>query len=336
VRSARPVSDGCDRRARDRLPAPDRPAPRPVERPAPDERDDRDDAPVRERERDPWRVVTSRQRYQRAATAPATPDPPGGRRTGRYGGGVQHETTRGTAVVTGASSGIGAATARALAADGWDVVVGARRVDRLEALAAEIGARHHRLDVTDPASVDAFVAQVPSCRLLVNNAGGALGLTPVAEADEEQWRTMYETNVLGVVRMIRGLLPALEASGDGQIVTIGSIAGHEPYPGGAGYNAAKFGVRAVMGALRQELLGRPVRVCEIDPGLVETEFSLVRFGGDAERAAQVYEGLTPLTAEDVAECVRWVASRPSHVNVDQMIVLARDQAGARLVHRRTG
>jgi NADP-dependent 3-hydroxy acid dehydrogenase YdfG len=239
----------------------------------------------------------------------------------------------GTAVVTGASSGIGAATARALAADGWDVVVGARRVDRLEALAGEIGAVAHPLDVTSPASVDAFVAAVPECRLLVNNAGGALGLTSVADADEDQWRAMYDTNVLGVLRMIRGLLPAIEASGDGQVVTIGSIAGHEPYPGGAGYNAAKFAVRAVMGVLRQELLGRPVRVCEIDPGMVETEFSLVRFGGDAERAAAVYEGVDALRAEDVAECVRWVASRPARVNVDQMIVLARDQAGARQVHR---
>lgn len=247
---------------------------------------------------------------------------------------MQHDTRRGTAVVTGASSGIGAATARALAADGWDVVVGARRLDRLEALAAEIGGRAHPLDVTDPASVDDFVADVPECRLLVNNAGGALGLEPIAEADEDQWRAMYDTNVLGVLRTTQRLLPALEASGDGQVVTIGSIAGHEPYPGGAGYNAAKFAVRAVMSVLRQELLGRPVRVCEIDPGLVETEFSVVRFGGDAERAAKVYEGLTPLSAEDVAECVRWVASRPSHVNVDQMIVLARDQAGARQVHRR--
>lgn len=247
---------------------------------------------------------------------------------------MQHDTRRGTAVVTGASSGIGAATARALAADGWDVVVGARRLDRLEALAAEIGGRAHPLDVTDPASVDDFVAGVPECRLLVNNAGGALGLEPIAEADEDQWRTMYDTNVLGVLRVTQRLLPALEASGDGQVVTIGSIAGHEPYPGGAGYNAAKFAVRAVMSVLRQELLGRPVRVCEIDPGLVETEFSVVRFGGDAERAAKVYEGLTPLSAEDVAECVRWVASRPGHVNVDQMIVLARDQAGARQVHRR--
>jgi len=242
--------------------------------------------------------------------------------------------SRGVAVVTGASSGIGAASARALAGDGWQVVVGARRTDRLAALADEIGATARPLDVTDEGSVAAFVAAVPACRLLVNCAGGALGLAPVAEADDDQWRTMYETNVLGTVRMIRALLPALESSGDGQVVTIGSIAGSEPYPGGAGYNAAKFAVRAVMGVLRQELLGRPVRVCEIDPGLVETEFSLVRFGGDAERAASVYAGVEPLSGDDVAECVRWVASRPSHVNVDQLVVLARDQAGARQVHRR--
>jgi NADP-dependent 3-hydroxy acid dehydrogenase YdfG len=241
---------------------------------------------------------------------------------------------RGVAVVTGASSGIGAATARALAGDGWEVVLGARRADRIAALAAELGGRAHVLDVTDPASVDAFAAEAGPCRLLVNNAGGALGWAPVAEADEDHWRTMYETNVLGVVRVTKALLGALEASGDGQVVTIGSIAGQEPYPNGAGYNAAKFAVRAVMSVLRQELLGRPVRVCEIDPGMVETEFSLVRFGGDAERAAAVYRGVTPLQADDVAECVRWVASRPAHVNVDQLVVLARDQAGARQVHRR--
>jgi NADP-dependent 3-hydroxy acid dehydrogenase YdfG len=239
-----------------------------------------------------------------------------------------------TAVVTGASSGIGAAAARALAADGWSVVLGARREDRLGALAEEIGGWAQVLDVTDQASVDTFVAGVSSCQLLVNNAGGAFGWAPVEEADIAQWQAMYDTNVLGTVRMIRGLLPALEAGGDGTIITIGSIAGHEPYPNGGGYNAAKFAVRAVMSALRQEVLGRPIRVCEIDPGMVETEFSLVRFGGDADRAAQVYEGVTPLTADDVAECIRWVAARPAHVNIDQLVVLARDQAGAQKVNRR--
>jgi len=252
---------------------------------------------------------------------------------------------RGIAVVTGASSGIGAATAQALATDGWRVLIGARRVDRIEELAAEIDGRSHPLDVDDAGSVERFAAFVTAAdadaggvvgpsRLLVNNAGGAVGWAPVADADERQWQAMYETNVLGVVRMIKALLPMLEAHGDGTVVTVGSIAGHEPYPNGAGYNAAKFAVRAVMSALRQELLGRPVRVCEIDPGMVETQFSLVRFGGDAERAAAVYEGVTPLTAEDVAECIRWVAVRPPHVNVDQLVVLARDQAGARQIHRR--
>ena len=153
----------------------------------------------------------------------------------------------------------------------------------------------------------------------VNNAGGALGWAPVAEADEQQWRAMYETNVLGVVRMTEALLPTLEADGDGHVVTVGSIAGHEPYPGGAGYNAAKFAVRAVdAGAPPGAAADRPVARREVDPGMVETEFSLVRFGGDADRAAAVYEGVTPLTADDVGRrASRWVASRPSHVNVDQ-------------------
>jgi NADP-dependent 3-hydroxy acid dehydrogenase YdfG len=245
------------------------------------------------------------------------------------------EVPRRTAVVTGASSGIGAATARHLAAAGFDVVVGARRLDRLAEVAGAIGARALPLDVTDAESVTAFAAEIGPVSVLVNNAGGALGLDPVAEADDEQWRTMYETNVLGVMRVTRALLGRLVESGDGHVVTIGSIAAYEPYPGGAGYNAAKFGARAVMGALRQELLGQPVRVTEIDPGMVETEFSTVRFGGDTERAAKVYEGVTPLSADDVAECVTFAVTRPSHVNIDSMIVLARDQAGARAVHRRT-
>jgi NADP-dependent 3-hydroxy acid dehydrogenase YdfG len=242
----------------------------------------------------------------------------------------------GTAVITGASSGIGAATARALHAAGFAVVLGARRLDRLEALAAELGAgaRAAALDVTDTDSVTAFCAAVPDCRVLVNNAGGALGLAPVADADEEQWRWMYDANVLGVMRVTRALLPALVSSGDGHVVTIGSIAGHQPYPGGAGYNAAKFGVRAVMQVLRQELLGRPVRITEVDPGMVETEFSVVRFGGDEDRADAVYRGLQPLTADDVADCVRFAVTRPSHVNIDSLVVLPRDQAGARDVHRR--
>lgn len=239
------------------------------------------------------------------------------------------------AVITGASSGIGAATATRLAAEGFDVVVGARRLDRLRAVAEPLGALALTLDVTDPASVEAFCAQIPDCSLLVNNAGGALGRDPVAEADEADWQAMYDSNVLGVLRMTKALLPKLVASGDGHVVTIGSIAAHEPYPGGGGYNAAKFAVRAVMSVLRQELLGEPVRVTEIDPGMVETEFSLVRFGGDQAKADAVYDAMTPLTAADIADCVAWVATRPSHVNIDQIVVLARDQAGATRVHRRT-
>lgn len=242
---------------------------------------------------------------------------------------------RGTAVVTGGSAGIGAATARRLAGEGFDVVIGARRVERLREIAEPIGARALPLDVTEPGSVEAFCAEIDGCRLLVNNAGGALGLEPVAASDDERWRTMYETNVLGAVRVTRALLPHLVASGDGHIVTIGSIAGIEAYPGGGGYNAAKFAIRGVMQVLRLELLGEPVRVTEIAPGMVETEFSTVRFGGDEERAAQVYEGMTPLTAEDIADCVAWVATRPSHVNIDHMLVMPRDQATATRVHRRS-
>jgi NADP-dependent 3-hydroxy acid dehydrogenase YdfG len=243
--------------------------------------------------------------------------------------------SRGIAVVTGASSGIGAATARRLVAEGFSVVMGARREDRLRGLAGEIGARAIPLDVTDPASVAEFAATVAECRVLVNCAGGALGLDRVEQADEDEWRRMYEVNVVGVLRMTKALLPAIEASGDGMVVMVGSIAGYEPYPGGGGYNAAKFALRAMTKALRLELLGRPIRVCEIDPGLVETEFSVVRFHGDAERAAAVYEGLTPLTADDVADCIAFVATRPSHVNIDTLVVLARDQAGATSVHRRS-
>jgi NADP-dependent 3-hydroxy acid dehydrogenase YdfG len=239
-----------------------------------------------------------------------------------------------TAIVTGASSGIGEATARALAADGFEVVVGARRVERLEALAAETGARAVELDVTDPGSVRELADAVPRCDVLVNNAGGALGLDPIAEGDDEQWRTMYEGNVLGTMRMTRALLPALTASGDGHVVVVTSIAGFEVYRGGAGYTAAKHAQRAMVRTLRLELLGQPVRVTEVAPGMVETEFSLVRFSGDEEAAARVYEGIEPLTAADVAECVRWAVAQPSHVNVDEIVVRPRDQATATEVHRR--
>ena len=241
------------------------------------------------------------------------------------------------AVVTGASAGIGDATARALAADGWHVVVAARRVERLEALAAAIDGTAVALDVTDQAAVDAAVATITSLdgdvRLLVNNAGGALGLTTVAEAVDEQWQTMYDTNVLGLMRMTRALIGPLAASGDGTIVNVTSIAALQGYPGGAGYNAAKFGAHGVHQALRHELLGQPVRVCEILPGMVETEFSLVRFDGDATAADAVYAGVDALTASDVAECIRWMVAQPSHVNIDQLVVKPRAQADAFHTHR---
>lgn len=243
--------------------------------------------------------------------------------------------SKGTAVVTGASSGIGEATARQLAKDGFDVVIGARRGDRLDRIANEIGARWSFLDVSDPDSVDRFCATVHECRVLVNNAGGALGLDRIEQASESDWQTMYDVNVLGTLRVTQRLLPALEASGNGHVVVVGSIAGQEPYVGGAGYNAAKFAQRALARVLRMELLGRPVRVSEIEPGLVETEFSSVRFRGDVARAEAVYEGLTPLSADDVAECIAFVVGRPPHVNIDTVVMLARDQSGATTVHRRS-
>lgn len=240
------------------------------------------------------------------------------------------------AVVTGASSGIGEAAARALAGAGFEVMVGARRVERLEALAAEIGGQAVRLDVADPASVEAFCAAVPAeLAVLVNNAGGALGLEPVAQARDVDWLTMYETNVLGLMRVTRALLPRLVA-GRGHIVNVTSIAGREVYPNGAGYTAAKHAARAVTQTLRMELNGTAVRVTDVAPGLVETEFSRVRFFGDVERAKKTYEGLTPLTAADIADCVVWAVTRPAHVNVDEIVVKPVAQATALMVARGRG
>lgn len=240
-----------------------------------------------------------------------------------------------TAVVTGASAGIGAATARALGRAGFRLYLGARRLDRLREVAEPIGATALPLDLTDPASVEAFVAQLPDdVHLLVNNAGAAYGVSPIAEAADRDWAAMYELNVLGVLRMTRALLPRLEATGDGHVINLGSIAGFETYTGGGGYTGTKHALRAFTRTLRLELLGKPVRVTEIAPGLVETEFSTVRFAGDAERAKAVYRGIDPLTGEDVAECVAWAATRPSHVNIDEIVVRPRDQATATAVHRR--
>ena len=238
-----------------------------------------------------------------------------------------------TAVITGASSGIGAATARALAAEGYRTVLGARRLERLRALAEEVGGEAVALDVTDPGSVAELAGRVTACDVLVNCAGGAVGLDRFDDADEERWRWMFEANVMGSVRMTKALLPALIDSGDGHVVAVTSIAGFETYRGGAAYSAAKHGQRAAFRTLRLELLGEPVRITEIAPGMVETEFSLVRFGGDEEAAARVYEGMTPLRGEDVAECVRWAIARPAHVNVDEIVVRPRDQATATEVFR---
>ncbi|MEM1182274.1 MAG: SDR family NAD(P)-dependent oxidoreductase [Acidobacteriota bacterium] len=248
-----------------------------------------------------------------------------------------------TAVVTGGSAGIGAETVKRRAPDGGRVITGARRVARLEALAGELP--DHEiiglpLDVTDAASVDAFVVAArdrapDGVHLLVNNAGGALGTEAVESAVVDKWQEMYEKNVLGTLRMTKALLGDLEASGDGHVVNVGSIAGFETYPGGAGYTAAKHALRALTRTLRKELLGRPVRVTEVAPGLVETEFSLVRFDGDAEKAKGVYTGMEPLLGEDIADAIAWAASRPSHVNIDEILIRPRDQAAATMVHRRS-
>jgi len=241
--------------------------------------------------------------------------------------------SRGVALVTGASSGIGAATCRALAAAGFEVVGAARRVERVEEVVRDVGGRALRLDVADPESVAEVAAAVPDVSVLINNAGGALGLESVAEADEENWREMYEANVMGVMRVTKALLPALERSGNGHVVVIGSVAGVEVYPGGGGYTAAKHAAHAVAKTLRLELLGKSIRVSEVAPGMVETEFSLVRFGGDRARANAVYEGTTPLTGEDVAEAIAYVVTRPPHVDIDYLSIKPTDQATARDVHR---
>lgn len=237
------------------------------------------------------------------------------------------------ALVTGASSGIGAATCRALAAAGFEVVGAARRLERVEEVVREVGGRALRLDVSDPESVAELADALPDLSILVNNAGGALGLEPVAEADEKNWREMYETNVMGVMRVTKTLLPALERSGDGHIVVIGSVAGVEVYPGGGGYTAAKHAAHAIAKTLRLELLGKPIRVTEVAPGMVETEFSLVRFEGDRARAESVYKGTQPLSGEDVADAIAYVVTRPAHVDIDYVSIKPTDQATARDVHR---
>ena len=245
--------------------------------------------------------------------------------------------TERVAVVTGASSGIGEATARGLAGAGFRLVLGARREDRLMAVARELGGRGLLLDVRDPASIQAFVHAIASeygqVEILVNNAGLAAGLQPLAEGNDDDWVQMMETNVLGLLRVTKAMLPLLRRAPRAHIVNLGSVAGFEVYPGGVGYTASKHAVRAITGTLRLELLGEPIRVTEIQPGMVETEFSLVRFKGDGERAGSVYKGLQPLTGADVADCIVWVVTRPPHINVDQLVVRPIAQATARDVAR---
>ncbi len=246
---------------------------------------------------------------------------------------------RPTAVVTGASSGIGAATARLLAQAGFRVVCAARRADRIEALAQEINGVAVRCDVTLDADVVRLAeAAGDAVQVLVNNAGGALGLEPVATADVELWRQMYETNVLGTLKVTKAVLPALVAAGgEGIVVNVGSIAGLLAYEGGGGYTVAKHGVHVMTETLRLELLDQPVRITEIAPGLVHTEeFALTRFGGDQARADKVYEGVPgPLVAEDVADAILWMATRPSHVNVDLLVIKPRAQAAPHKILRLT-
>ncbi|MDI6099903.1 SDR family oxidoreductase [Actinoplanes sp. NEAU-A12] len=245
------------------------------------------------------------------------------------------------AVVTGASSGIGAATARRLAREDFHVVVAARRLDRLEALVKEIGANATAVecDVTSDDSVAGLAEAVTELggpvTLLVNNAGGARGLDQVADGSVGDWQWMYDVNVLGTLRVTKALLPVLEASGRGTIVTVGSTAAFTPYEGGGGYVAAKHAQTALVGTLRLELSGRPVRVIEIDPGMVRTdEFAVNRFGGDQAKADSVYAGVKePLVADDIADCIAWTATRPQHVNVDRLVVRPIAQAAQHKVHR---
>ncbi|WP_231443475.1 SDR family oxidoreductase [Brevibacterium zhoupengii] len=235
------------------------------------------------------------------------------------------DSTQKVAIVTGASSGIGAATAAALAQDGWQVIVAARRRDKIEKVAADIGGTAVELDVSSDESVANLAAQVDRVDLLVNNAGGARGLDPVADADLEDWQWMFDVNVLGTVRVTKALLDKLIAS-EGHIINTVSMAAFTPYAGGAGYNVAKFGEGALTRVLRLEHVGDPIRVTQVDPGRVETDFSLNRFDGDADKAAKVYAGKLNLSADDVAESIRWAASLPSHVNIDHIHIMPRDQA----------
>lgn len=243
----------------------------------------------------------------------------------------------GKAVVTGASSGIGAASARHLAAAGFHVICAARRHERITDLAAEIDGTAVQCDVTDPAQVAALAAASTGVRLLVNNAGGAIGTDEIAEADPADWRAMYEVNVLGTLNVTQALLPHLRASGDGIVINVGSTAGRIAYEGGGGYTAAKHGTQVLTETLRLELCGEPIRITEIAPGMVKTdEFTLNRVGGDQAKYDALYAGVPgPLSADDVADAIAWVATRPSHVNVDELVIRPRAQAAQHKIHRET-
>ncbi|MDQ4095890.1 MAG: SDR family NAD(P)-dependent oxidoreductase [Actinomycetota bacterium] len=243
------------------------------------------------------------------------------------------EDIKRVAVVTGASSGIGAATAIRLAAEGFHIVAGARRVERAAEVVEPVGGEAYALDVTDPRSVDSFASQLDRVDVLVNNAGKARGMEGLAELSDEHAREMFETNVLGVISMTRALLPALEISG-GHVVNVGSTSGLEVYPGGGGYTATKHALRALTKTLRLELVGKPIRVTEVMPGLVETEFAKVRFEGNEARAAKVYEGIETLKPEDIADCIAWAVTRPPHVDIDEIVVRPVAQASATVIARR--
>jgi 3-hydroxy acid dehydrogenase / malonic semialdehyde reductase len=247
-------------------------------------------------------------------------------------------------LITGASAGFGAAAAKAFAAEGANLLLGARRVDRIEAVAREAvksgapAAHTHALDVASTPSVNAYAAWVKTITskvdVLINNAGGAHGIEPVAEGKDEDWEAMMEINVLGVLRMTRAILPLMSGT-NGSILNIGSIAGRTSYEGGAAYCASKAGELAITRALRLELCGTGLRVGTLDPGMAETEFSMVRFKGDEARSKKVYEGVEPLRAEDIAETLVWMANRPPHVCIDEMVIKCTDQAAIHKVHRRT-
>jgi NADP-dependent 3-hydroxy acid dehydrogenase YdfG len=241
------------------------------------------------------------------------------------------------ALVTGASAGIGEATARQLAEGGFTVVAAARRLDRLRALGEETGAVTLELDVTEPSSINRLVQEIGSrygrLDVLVNNAGLAAGQDPVAEGDDRDWMAMLDTNVLGLLRVTRACLPLLRKSVNAHIVNLGSVASFEVYAGGGAYAATKHAVRAISRTLRLELSGEPIRVSEVEPGMVQTEFSMVRFKGNAERAATVYRGVKPLTGADIADCIVWVVTRPPHVNIDELVVRPIQQADMAHVHR---